>query len=653
MMLPLSVIQYGRTDPLPKRRPLRAGPLSLFFEEGDLRYVRLGNREILNRVYVAVRDRNWGTVPGKLSDLRIEEQGGSFRITYLSEHRQDEIDFAWRAEITGQPDGTIRFTMDGEARTTFLRARIGFCVLHPPKECAGTRCTVEHPDRSREESTFPLRISPRQPFLEMTTITHEVAPGLEAEVRFEGDVFEMEDQRNWTDASFKTYCTPLRLPFPVEVAAGTRVRQSVTLRLLGDVPAAREPSGGIRIRERVQPAVTVTLDERCSTPVPRIGVGCASHGEPLSDWEIDCLRALNLAHLRVDLDLSTDAYAGRLGLAAREARALGVPLQVAVTVSDAAEAELRALRRLLDASQPAVREWIVFHASEKSTTAPWIRLAREHLAGYDTSARIGTGTNANFTELNRGRPPVDDADFIVFSINPQVHAFDEASLVETLAMQAETVRSAREFAGGRPIYISPVTLKPRFNPDATGPPRLPGPGELPDEVDSRQMSLFGAGWTLGSLKYLAEAGVESVTHYETTGWRGVMERESGSPAPFPSLPGAVFPLYHVLADAGEFAGGEVLRTVSDNPLSVEALALRKAGRTALLVARLTGDPDGVRLPGLGLDTRMRILADVNAVTAMRTPDTFRRTWQRASAPAGRARETRGLLPFAVYRFDAS
>jgi hypothetical protein len=39
-----------------------------------------------------------------------------------------------------------------------------------------------------------------------------------------------------------------------------------------------------------------------------------------------------------------------------------------------------------------------------------------------------------------------------------------------------------------------------------------------------------------------------------TGWRGVMERERRSPSPaeFPSLSGAVFPVYHVLAD---LAGG--------------------------------------------------------------------------------------------------
>ena len=103
--------------------------------------------------------------------------------------------------------------------------------------------------------------------------------------------------------------------------------------------------------------------------------------------------------------------------------------------------------------------------------------------------------------------------------------------METLEAQAVTVESARQFAGGLPIAVTPVTLLARFNPNATGPEPEPAPGELPAQVDVRQMSLFGANWTLGSIKYLSESGASSVTYYETTGWRGVMETTSGSPLP--------------------------------------------------------------------------------------------------------------------------
>lgn len=96
---------------------------------------------------------------------------------------------------------------------------------------------------------------------------------------------------------------------------------------------------------------------------------------------------------------------------------------------------------------------------------------------------------------------------LTFAITPQVHAFDNASRVETLATQAAAVASTRRLAGERPVIVSPVTLKPRHNPYATGPvPPVP-PGALPPQVDPRQMSLFAAGWTVGSLKYLAQGDV--------------------------------------------------------------------------------------------------------------------------------------------------
>ena len=42
---------------------------------------------------------------------------------------------------------------------------------------------------------------------------------VELELLFEGDLFEMEDQRNWTDASFKTYCTPAGARLPPSMPA--------------------------------------------------------------------------------------------------------------------------------------------------------------------------------------------------------------------------------------------------------------------------------------------------------------------------------------------------------------------------------------------------------------------------------------------------
>ncbi|MFQ6041049.1 MAG: hypothetical protein ACE5PV_09345 [Candidatus Poribacteria bacterium] len=614
----------------------------------------MGDKEILRGVYVAVRDRNWGTIPPKVSNIEIENTADDFHLTFDVDCTESEIDFFWRGAITGDKNGTVVFTMNGVARSTFLRNRIGFCALHPIRECAGQPCIIEKVDGTVESGVFPSHISPHQPFMDIQAISHEVVPGCSAEVRFEGEVFEMEDQRNWTDASFKTYCTPLELPFPVEIKEGTTIVQSVTLTLKGKVPveSPRVQSDRREIVLSLCSKADLTVGDTRPLPIPRIGLGIASHGVVLSDKERERLKALNLAHLRVDLNLSESNCRDRLSQAVAEADALEVSLEAALFLTDAAEDELSAFVKELQRAKPRISSWLIFHIAEKSTTERWIRLARRYLANYNSEAKIGSGTNAYFTELNRDRPPIEVLDLVCYSLNPQVHAFDNASLVETFEGQAETVKSARQFIGDLPLAVTPITLKPRFNPNATASEAEPNSGELPPQVDVRQMSLFGAGWTLGSLKYLAESGVHSVTYYETTGWRGVMETEQGSPLPakFSSLPGSVFPVYHLLADVGEFAGGAVVPINSSEPLLVDGLAISKDGKTRAILANFTSQRQQITIRNLNANRLVKNLDETNAETAVLSPEEFRRQ-------PGKPMETSGcsvkleILPYAVVRID--
>ena len=88
---------------------------------------------------------------------------------------------------------------------------------------------------------FPRLVSPAQPVRDIAGLAHTVH-GVDVDIAFRGEVFEMEDQRNWTDASYKTYCRPLALPRPYTVAAGERVEQDVTVRLRRGVTGAAKPS---------------------------------------------------------------------------------------------------------------------------------------------------------------------------------------------------------------------------------------------------------------------------------------------------------------------------------------------------------------------------------------------------------------------------
>ncbi len=655
--LPLGVLRRGRDEPPPEKIGLRAGPLTLILEGGSLRYIRLGNREVLRMVYSAVRDRDWCTVPAVLSDLRVEARDDSFDVTYVSEHKQGEVDFAWKGTIRGKPDGTIRFAMDGEARSTFLRSRIGFCVLHPMAECAGAPSKVEKADGRVERGVFPKLISPLAPFKDIRAISHEVVPGVWARVRFEGEIFEMEDQRNWGDASYKTFCTPLALPYPVEVRRGARIEQAVELQIEDTVSAPGSSLSRTASTAMVRrPAVRFEIGTGPAKPLPLIGLCAASHGLPLTAKELARLRFLHLSHLRTDLRLGRPDWTAALRRAIAEAEALGVPLEAALHLSSDPGRELEDLAGVLEAmkpSRPRFESFLIHREGEGATSEPWVQHARTTLLRAAPEAKIGGGTDAELVEINRRRLPVELLDRVCFSMNPQVHVFDDDSLVEALAAQGTAIESARALARGVPLAITPVTLKRRFNPDATGPPRELGPCELPPQVDPRQMSLFGAGWTAGSLKYIAEGGVASVTYFETTGWRGVMEIEGGSPDPvcFRSLAGAVFPLYHVLADAGEFHGGEVVPSESSEPLAIDGIALRGGKSRRVLLANFSPSTQEVAVHGLVAPVRVRMLDETSVEEAMATPERFRRG---VGAPllSSQGVLVLRLLPYAVARMDS-
>jgi len=640
------VSYYGEDTPLPEHKELRAGPLSLMFEDGDLRYVRFGNQEIIRRVYVAIRDHNWDTILPKLSNLQIDIADEKFKITYDVENKQDNIHFFWQGTIIGEEDGTITFSMDGEAISTFERNRIGFCLLHP-MSCSNIPCRVEKIDGTIEKGIFPEFISPHQPFMDMQAISHQVETDLWAEVRFSGDTFEMEDQRNWTDASYKTYCTPLAVPYPVEVKAGTKISQSIKLTFKSESNKTKPIEKIARLENKKDSHIIFTFDTEASHSIPRIGLGVASHGQPLSKKELERLKAINLSHLRVDINFNLD-YQQTLQRAINDAKLLNISLEIALHLDNSAEEQIKSWKRAVEKFEPPVTTYLIFHQEESPTSSKWIEIAHRYLSG----AKIGAGTNAYFTELNRNRPLAERLDLICYSINPQVHAFDNSSLTETLEAQAITVESAQQFSEGLLLAVTPITFLPRFNPNAAAPESAPEAGELPAQVDVRQMSLYGAGWTLGSLKYLSQSGVYSTTYYETSGWRGVMETEDGSQLPeqFQSIPGTVFPLYHVLADVGDFAGGEIMLSTSSNPLALEGIAIKKGGRRRIILANLSLSPLEVKVKDLAENVLVRHLNETNIQAAKKNPEGFRaELGQRLSTFNGDL--TLDLDSYAIARID--
>ncbi len=628
----------GTGEALPEYIILRAGSLTMRYEAGTLRNIRLGEHEIVRGIYAAVRDQNWGTVPVKLHDVKLDNHADSFRLTFTSEHVQDDIHFIWKGTIQGDANSSIQFSFDGEALSSFKRNRIGFCVLHP-MSVASLSCEVEHTNGSTEQGTFPQFIVPHQPFFNIRAVSHEVLPGIVAQVRMDGDIFEMEDQRNWVDASYKTYCTPLSLPFPALVESHTKVQQTITVQVSG----ITEP---IIVGD---PSPILEINTNDGVPLPPIGLCNASHGEPLTQQETDLLKSLCLAHLRVDLNPSEDLIK-KLRQSMHEADGLGCALELAIHLSSDVDEELQQFRSAIDLLKPNIARLVVFREGETSTHRSTVAAARRILAPY--GAPLGSGTDAFYAELNRNHPPADLLDWITYSINPQVHAFDNASLIETLPAQAVTIESTRQFSMDTKIAISPVTFKMRWNPNATAPEPEQLTGSMPRRADMRQMALFGAVWTLGSIKSLVLGGADSLTYYETTGWLGVMP--SANQNQYSEQPElrtvSVYPLYHVFADIAPFVGGEVLSITSNQPQKCDALVLRCEGSLRIMVANYTPETQRVTIKGPAGNFTLKKLDEMTLEESTTSADMSRNepaTWIKTDNSSMEIE----LLPYAYVRLD--
>ncbi len=646
--------RYGSNETLPERRTLRAGPLTAELEYADLRYVKIGDVEIVRRLYVAVRDRNWGTVEPVFTKFEVDDRGDSFRIDIEAEHVDAEsgVDFTWSGVIEGTPEGTIRYEMDGSPRAAFFKNRIGFCVLHP-SELAGAPAWTDTPD-GRVESVFPELIAPHQPFLDMESITHAAGANTTAEIRFEGDLFEMEDQRNWTDASFKTYSTPLRIPYPVEVSPGQEIRQAITIEVFGEGSSIGD--------EPAEVSTALLLDRSRSAPLPVIGFSTTKK-EAIGSEDLARLQALKPAYLHTELDLGADHWRERLERAAGNAKALHTALTLSAVGrrgDDGGWAELAEATRSFPVALvfvfPPVHEHVTFPRDDLATHPQTIATAKAAFQAAGSSARIGGGTRAFFTEMNRAVDflPVRELDVVTFTINPQVHAFDNLSIVETISAQTDVVRSARAMIGDTPLSVGPITLRQQWNPNATSAPPPAGPDRLPASVDPRQMSLFTAAWTVGSLKHLADEGVETATYFELTGWRGLIEgRERLSRRErFPSDAGQLFPVYHVFRAIAPFAGGESVWITVPKPFQAAALAVQKDGRMRVLVANLTEFAQEITLEGLDLfKPTLAILDETTYEDAAVDDDWVASSQQPVPVIGGRV--TLMLKPYAVAFLDGS
>jgi hypothetical protein len=156
------------------------------------------------------------------------------------------------------------------------------------------------------------------------------------------------------------------------------------------------------------------------------------------------------------------------------------------------------------------------------------------------------------------------------------------------------------------------------------------------------------------MKALAEGGAYSTTWYETVGPRGLATIDpDDARLPAGSRGGLVFPIYHVIRDLSEHRRASLLACTSDDPLRVEAMAVRSGDRTSVLVANLQPVRRAVELrlelPARSAPVTVRRLNTQTGRRAMLDPQGFRR--QLRSHPSDGNVVRIDLLAYEYSRFE--
>lgn len=521
-------------------RPISVGDWTFELRGDEISVVRFRGVDVLRSVRAVARDRDWSTPQWTITS--VDETRDGVRIGL----RTTELGSAFDASLAAIADGSVlEIVFEATSAVAFETNRTGLVVLHPP-QLAGSEMRIAHPDGSDETASFPTDISPHQPAFDIRSLGWEHG-GLRLRCDFAGDVFEMEDQRNWTDASYKTYSRPLALPFPYPIAAGETVRQSITVSAESSegqgAARAEEEKGGRAARPTAADAArasrpravgreaaahavggspeTLALDR--ARPMPSVSVGAST--APGSGPAPDPIGA----DLLVEIDLGWPGWPSALERAAQGGLPLDVRLVLPESGAEAAVAAAAASLAALDvarvgAFQPAG------HRAQHVSDATAIALLRAAAAAAGLDAPVIGGARSHFTELNREhhRLPAD-LDGVAFSTTPMFHAFETLQVEQAVAMQRLVAEQAVRIADGAPVHVGPVTLRTHVNNVATtAPPRPSGSDlsegygpELLDADDSRQTEPELAAWLIASAAALSVPGVATLSYFEEWGPRGV------------------------------------------------------------------------------------------------------------------------------------
>jgi hypothetical protein len=573
---------------------LSAGSLTCRFCNGALKDIRWNDVEVVRAISYLFRDKDWATSPSTVERLNLHQGANGFRVDFHLQIRTPQGSLPVAVEIEGEASGRLTFEATATPDVSLMTNRCGFVLLHPAS-VAGQRLLVEHTDGVWEETTFPLRISPSQPVFDIRALTYAASEQVAVTCRLEADLphdpcgkFEMEDQRNWSDASYKTYVASLLDVWPYELPAGRPSIQRVALSSSG----AEKPSAA-------NAESPVQIDRPGDLRMPEIGIGIPPGVCRATAREIETLRAAGATWWIAEVDLRDPGAAEDLAAIAHIRAGLPIRVQVDAIVPDGlapqnAATDLATACRKAGLRSEAIRILPASYLKSFQPTDIWPDVAPDDFAVAARSAfpgaSIGGGMFTYFTELNRKRQSPHGIDFIGHATCPIVHAADDDSVMQTLEALPHIIASVYDIWPSLPYRLGPSTISMRRNPYGDAPVSNPQYERLAMAVaDPREGARFGAAWTAAYAAVASLGGVDVLALGASHGLSGPFAHaRDGIIPPQPS------PSWDFISTLAKASGAPIAKLTS-LPQGVFGLAWSRDGKSIEgYVVNITAWPKQIR-----------------------------------------------------------
>ncbi len=475
---------------------------NLFF-----RNITFQNFQILKMISFLVRDKNWNNYDPKI--LNFEENfDSSLEYIFDLEYGVSEI-LKIRNTILFS-ENSITLSSEGKFLTDFWTNRIGFNLLIPLQNHVGSNIIVTKEDEVKEEKKFPEFIMPDQPFFKFKKLTYTLEDSLLVNINFEGMLFEMEDQRNWGDASYKIYSGSLLDPFPYLEKEGSDFSQTVQIDL-SNKKQRSFPSKNI-----------IKIDDTASYKFPKIGIKIDSPILPDDNLISNFDYYYYLIDFTEDFKSITSRSQNKVFLVALVDHINDPEKELTKIYNFITENTINLDKILicpkiyLNSFQPAGQWPKVPELNE------YYKIAKKIFS----HSEIVSGMVTNFTELNRKRPKMF-YDLVSFSFTPIVHDSSDFGVLNTPETIPYILKTLKNFSNSCDVHIGPISIGMHFNPYAKS--HVNNEKKIRLEMadsDPRHDQLFSLTWTLAIFIQSINKESKFFTFNSVYGHHGILNKDN-------------------------------------------------------------------------------------------------------------------------------